>query len=348
MGAHYGQTSDNIEGRAYPPQQSRHQRARMQLRADIVQLFGDDGALLTTCPRAEVAFDAPIGSAARRVTLPDGTLFETDDHAAVEEAFGKAATSILHKLEQLHPRMIGFVAVAVFAVWVIWRYGLDIMASAALAMTPPQMIDAVDAGTLQTIDLTFAEPSISTADQQARANAIFDTLLATLDADTRATHDFQLEFRNMPGLGPNALALPGGTVILTDELIRLFPSQDVQAGVLAHEIGHIVEQHGMKQLYRSLGIAVLVTLMAGDTVAIVEEIVLEGNLLLSLNFSRESEREADEFGVTLASEAGYDPAGLVTFFEWIIAEMGDTSSWLSTHPSSAERVERLQELIDAQ
>ncbi len=348
MGATYGQTSAIIQGRAFPPMQSRSITAQMRMDGITVKVIAEDGAIICTCPRQSVRFDDPIGSAPRRATLPDGTLFETTDHKTVESAFGDTPGSIIHKLERLHPRMVGFIAVAIAATWVIWRYGLDILAAGALAITPPQVVDAIDAGTLQTIDFVIAVPTQSTAEERAIAQGVFDTLLATLDEDVRAAHDFRLEFRAMPGLGPNALALPGGTVIMTDEFMRLFPSEDIQAGVLAHEIGHVVEQHGLRQLYRSVGIAVLVALIAGDTVPIVEEILLEGNVLLSLTFSRRSENEADEFGVDLAQQAGYDPAGLITFFDWLQDEMGDTSSWLSTHPSSAERVDRLRALTEAQ
>ncbi len=348
MGAAYGQTSAILRGRAFAPLQSGGAAAQMRVSGATVEVLGEDGAILSACDRQVVRFDAPIGTAPRRVTLPDGTLFETADHQGVENAFGETTGSKIHKIERLHPRMVGFLLVGIAAVWVIWRYGLDILAAAALAITPPQVVDAIDTGTLQTVDLAIAEPTNSSAEQRAKANEVFSTLLDALDDDTRAAHDFQLEFRSMPGLGPNAVALPGGTVILTDEFMRLFPSEDIQAGVLAHEIGHVVEQHGLRQVYRSIGIAVFIALLAGDTVPIVEDIILEGNILLSLSFSRRSENEADSFGVDLAHRAGYDPAGLVMFFDWLQDEMGDSSSWLSTHPSSAERLERLQELIDAQ
>ncbi len=349
MPASFGHTNAVIKGRAFPPLQSRFVQAKLRVDAETAKLVDEAGAVLTSCPRVDVIIEQRIGRAPRRVTLPDGTLFESEDHDEIEDVFGVTAGSFIHRMERLHPRMIGFVVVAVFSVWMIWRYGLDIMAGVALALTPPQVIDAVDAGTLQTVDLIFAEPTASTSSEQKAAQAIFETLLATLDPDVRADHDFNLEFRAMPGMGPNALALPGGTVIMTDELMRLFPSPDVQAGVLAHEIGHVVEQHGMRQLYRSIGIAVFVALLAGDTVPIVEEMLLEGNVLLSLSFSRKAENEADSFGVELAAQAGYDPAGLIPFFEWIEHEIGDTaSSWLSTHPSSTERMQRLEELITSQ
>lgn len=332
-----------ISGRAYRPNSSRAELAELRVAADAARLLAEDGEVLAELPRAALRFEPRLGSAPRRATLPDGTLFETADHAAVAGLSGRGGEA-LHGLERFHPRLALALAGIVLAGWLIWRFGLDLMAAAAVALTPAPMIDAIDRGTLQTLDLTLAEPSTASEIERRALQTTFEALLAALDPGARAATDFRLEFRDMPGLGPNAVALPGGTVVVTDALLRQFPSPDVRAGVLAHEIGHIVGRHGLRKVYRSLGVAVLIALLAGDTVPIVEDIVLEGNVLISLSHSRRSERAADAFGVDLARRAGFDPAGLIEFFEWVAAEIGDSSGWLSTHPSSAERMQTLRRL----
>ncbi|MCX7646900.1 MAG: M48 family metallopeptidase [Rhodobacteraceae bacterium] len=335
----------SLRGRAIPAGSSRVHAAALHLSPDTAALVLDDGARLRECPRAALRVEPRLGAAARRIVLPDGTLFETDDHAAVESAFGRDGWSLVHAAERFRPRLVLVLLAIVGILWALWRYGLDLMAAAALALTPAAAIDAIDAGMRDTLDLTLAAPTSLPPAGRARAEAVFARLLAQLDPQTRAAHDFRLEFRALPGMGPNALALPGGTVILSDELVTMFPSDDVLAGVLAHEIGHVVAQHGLRQLYRSAGIAVLVALLAGDTVPIVEDIVLEGNVLLSLPFSRRSEAEADAFGVALAAKAGFAPAGLITFFDAIGARAGEGPSWLSTHPASQARSDAIRELI---
>lgn len=345
MGATYGQTAAVMRGRAFAPGQSRVHEAELRLSGETATVVLADGTPLSACPRAALTVEPRLGAMARRAVLPDGTLFESDDHDGFDAVLGRDHWSAIHAAEKFHPRLVLVVAAIVATAWALWRWGLDLVAAAALALTPAPMIDAIDAGSLQTLDLSLAEPSGLPLEDKARAEAIFARLLAALDPEMRAEHDFRLEFRDLPGMGPNALALPGGTVVLTDELVETFPSEDVQAGVLAHEIGHVVDQHGLRQLYRSLGIAVLVALLAGDTVPVVEDIVLEGNVFLSLTFSRRSEAEADAFGVELTREAGFDPAGLLTFFDHIADTYGDAPSWLSSHPSSAERQEAIRALI---
>ena len=130
-------------------------------------------------------------------------------------------------------------------------------------------------------------------------------------------------------------------------MVTVFDNEDVIAGVLAHEIGHVVEDHGLRQLYRSVGFYVLVALIAGDTGPILEDVLLEGGVLLSLSYSREHERAADAFGLRLADRAGYDPAGLLKFFASLPDARDTQSGWMSTHPASGERVEAIEEYIEA-
>jgi Zn-dependent protease with chaperone function len=340
-----GERPSEIAGRALPAGTSRILPAVLRVAPAGAALTLADGAVIAECPRAALRAEPRLGTGPRRVAFPDGTLFETNDHPAIDAVFGRDGWSLIHAAERFHPRLALAIVAIAGAAWMIWRHSLDLLAAVAVALTPAAVVDAVDAGIRDSIDLALAAPSALDAAEQARAGAVFARLLAGLESEMRGAHDFRLEFRALPGMGPNALALPGGTVILSDELVAMFPSEDVLAGVLAHEIGHVVKQHGLRQLYRSLGLAVLVALLAGDTAPIIEDVVLEGNVLLSLPFSRRSESEADAFGVALAARAGYDPAGLIAFFDKLAETRADGPSWLSTHPSSRARSEAIRDLI---
>ncbi len=320
----------------------------MVVRGADVALVGDDGANLGSVPLSDVVVDDPLGRAARKLTFPDGTVFETMDHAAIDTLIGPSRGATLHYFEAFRLRLVGVIAVCLFAGWLLWRYGLDILTAAALAMTPPVMIEQIDAGSMQTIDFVMAEPSqLSQADKD-KVTQIYQQLVAALPEDDRANHRFDLKFRHMPGSGPNAFALPGGTMIMTDEFVDRFGQPDILAGVLGHEIGHVVEQHGLRRIYRSLSMYLLVAFLAGDTGPLLEDVILEGNLLLSLSFDRHQETAADEFGLTLARDAGFDPAGLKSFFEEMARAYDgqEPAQWMSTHPSNAERTKAIQDFID--
>ena len=341
-----------LRGHAFAARSSYRQPARLITREggeDLwVDIQNDERAVLGSAHLSDLRIDAPLGSVPRKVTFPDGAVFETTDHEAIEALTGQTRGSLLHHYEGFNRRLFGVVAVCLAAAWVLWRYGLDIMAAVAISVTPPAVIEQIDVGTLQTIDFAMAEPSRLSDAQKSDVEKVYRRLVNSLPQDVQQDHSFELLFRDMPGMGPNAFALPGGTMVMTDAFVNDFPDADVMAGVLGHEIGHVVEQHGLKRIYRSLSMYLLIAFLAGDVGPILEDVVLEGNVLLSLSFSRAQETSADEFGLSLSKESGFDPAGLKVFFKKLDEEFGDMEppQWKSTHPSSAERVKAIDAYID--
>lgn len=341
-----------LQGHSYAARSSYRQPARLLTREggeDLwIDIQGKEHAVLGSAYLADIVVDPPLGGVPRKLTLPDGTVFETDDHDAIEALTGATRGSLLHHYEGFKPRLVGVVAVCLAAAWLLWRYGLDIMASVAVAFTPPVIIEQIDRGSMQTIDFSMSEPSQLSDAQKADVEKIYLRLVRSLPDELQSKHSFELLFRDMPGMGPNAFALPGGTMVMTDAFVNEFSEPDVMAGVLGHEIGHVVEEHGLKRIYRSLSTYILIAFLAGDTGPILEDIVLEGNLLLSLSFSRAQETSADKFGLSLSNEAGFDPAGLKVFFEKMDKKYEglEPAQWTSTHPSNAERVKAINTFLD--
>ncbi len=351
----YARFGLTLEGWAFPGGSSRKVPARLITRAPLdgkgdapfVDIVDADDRVIAAAHFDDVVIDPPLGRSPRRMNFPDEAMFETDDHYGVRALTGQTRGDLLSDYEAFRPRLVAVIAALVLCGWVIWRYGLDLMVSAAIALTPAGLLGYMDQGTLQTIDLTMAEETGLPEAERDRVGQIFSTLLAELPASEINDRDFKLLFRSMERIGPNAFAMPGGTIVMTDQFVEKFPQDDVLAGVLGHEIGHVVESHGLRQTYRSLGIYFLIGFLAGDTGPIIDEILLEGNLLLSLQFSRKHEASADAFGVRLTADAGYDPAGLQEFFREIAKGGLTPPQWLSTHPSSDERVKQIEGYINA-
>lgn len=332
-----------MHGRAYLARTSNQVEASLEIDASTATLKDAAGVTLTMCPAQDLQVDAPLGRADRRITLPDGTLFETPDHQAVAALTGQRSSDILHSAERFGPRLIYVTVAAILGVLAVWRFALPVLVWAAVALTPQPLRDAMDVGTLQAFDRTMASPTTLDQARQSEVQAIFENLISNLD--TPSPDDFRLHFRSVPHIGPNAFALPGGTIVITDALVQRFPDEDVIAAVLGHELGHVVEDHGLTQLYRSLGIFVLISLIAGETGPILEDVILEGGVILSLQYSRKHEAAADTFGLTLTERAGYDPAGLIAFFEALPDSKVEDTSWEATHPASGARIKAIREFL---
>ncbi|MEP2716011.1 M48 family metallopeptidase, partial [Pseudophaeobacter sp.] len=215
-----------------------------------------------------------------------------------------------------------------------------VLVALAVWMTPDAMVRQIDAATLSSLDLTMARPSQLSAHQQEKQQAILTKLMRHVDLPHR---NIDLQFSHIPGAGPNAMALPGGTLILTDTLVQDYGTDpDLIAGVLAHEIGHVAKDHSLKQLYSSLSIYLLIALLAGDIGPVLDSIALEGQTLFNLSFSRRHELEADTYALHLLTKSGYSLAGLERFFT-AVSRYDGNSDWLSSHPLSQDRLRNIDQ-----
>jgi beta-barrel assembly-enhancing protease len=148
----------------------------------------------------------------------------------------------------------------------------------------------------------------------------------------------------------NAFNAPGGLVYIYRGLIQAVASEAELAGVIAHEIGHGTARHGTQRLTQQYGMAMLASVVLGTDPGIVSEIVasiVAGGAIA--RFSQQQEYEADRLGVRTMAAAGYDPRGLVSFFE-TLREMqqrqpGAVEQFFATHPPTPRRIERAEEEI---
>jgi len=166
----------------------------------------------------------------------------------------------------------------------------------------------------------------------------------------------------------NALALPGGKMIVFHELIEKSDSPEELAGVLAHEISHIEKRHGVQQMIRTLGFSFLVSIFIGgfaegfETIETAAEI---GATLLFFKYSRNFEEEADKTALQKLIKGHINPEGFLLFFEKLdkleketLEKIADTeedketfyrvSDWISTHPASKDRIKNIKSALPSE
>ncbi len=143
----------------------------------------------------------------------------------------------------------------------------------------------------------------------------------------------------------NAFAFPGGYIVVTSGLLKNADAPEEVAGVLAHELTHVIERHGMKKLVRQAGLGVLIGIVFGDVSALSQLIEL-GAQLDSLSFDRDQEDLADEGAIQILQAASISPAYLAHFFEKIEkadAVTGDIPELFRTHPVTEDRINRVKQ-----
>lgn len=156
----------------------------------------------------------------------------------------------------------------------------------------------------------------------------------------------------------NAFALPAGYVYVNTGTILQSRNVSELAGVIGHEVGHVANRHVAQNYNRSRGVGiahqlgVLTAALVGGGAA-AQAASLGGGLAGSAylnSYGRDAEREADQFAVEVLPRAGYDPDGLVTFFETLRRETGGSAgpSWLSSHPATDERIAATRAAIRAE
>lgn len=190
---------------------------------------------------------------------------------------------------------------------------------------------------------------------QAALLAVTQPLTAAI-ADAR----YPFEFHIVNDSGLNAFALPGGVVVINSGLIQRADSANELLGVLAHEISHVTQRHGVRNIISSAGIVLTAQVLIGDASGLLATLASAAPLLLNQSYSRDFERDADTHGVALMRAAQIDPSGLETFFQKVIAhekklqeQVGNEDAaaalktlaqFVSTHPATEERIERIRKL----
>jgi predicted Zn-dependent protease len=157
------------------------------------------------------------------------------------------------------------------------------------------------------------------------------------------TEGTRLHFRKGGALGANALALPGGTIIVTDELAALIRHDGEFAAVAAHEVGHVMLNHSMRNLVQVAGAGLVLGWILGDLSA-VTDVVLVGapTVLQQLSYSRRFENEADQYSLVFLQQAGYSAA----CFAGLLEKLGEAHDigeqrfpdYMSSHPNMGARV----------
>jgi Zn-dependent protease with chaperone function len=319
---------------------------RFDAAAGLLEITGEGVALRV--PRAAVSVDSALGRTHRFVRLASGARCEVQAHAldALETALApwdRGRGSWLHRLERSWPLVAASVVLMAVLGWLAIRYGVPWGARQVAFLLPANITRELGQETLEAFDDTLFKLSALPARRQAELQRKFREFIAKSgDADS-----YRIAFRKSEPVGANALALPSGDIVITDDLVKLANDDDELLGVLAHECGHIVHRHALRGVLQNSTVFVVIALITGDVSSATAFGGALPAFLLQTKFSREFEAEADRHAVTMMKAAGLDPVHLARMLESLSKEHGESDlsalKYLRSHPPTPERLKAIED-----
>lgn len=312
----------------------------------LVHFRIDDGQLIIEYadgeemagPTSAVRVSSRVAHTRRTLWLPDGRQLQTDHNDAVDQLFPDRGglDALVHLLEQRWPIALGSVAVILASVITLYLLAIPWAADRAAALVPMSWEQKAGEHTLAALEsFGFSETGLPQERQEA-LQASFDRFVSELPEQ----RDYRLLLRDWDA--PNAFALPGGSVVFTDDLILLLDSDEEFLAVLAHEVGHLEHRHVLRSVLRSTSVAVLTAIVFGDVGGASSLIIAVPSTLVYSSYSRDFEREADAYAFAALKRRGLSPSAFASAMRKLEQSVGDVPedwSYLSSHPQTAERIE---------
>lgn len=303
--------------------------------------FGDH-----TAPLAGVTWPERQRHGQRQILLPGGGLLSFADAPAFDawaQASGRGDSAVVRWQQSWRLAALSLVLLAAGLAGA-YRWGLPWAVDRAVDALPPGVEQRLGEQVLSSLDGDWLKPSglapdVQQAWQQRWAAAI---ARARTHGGPAVPERFQIHIRDGgKSLGPNAFALPGGDIVITDALLKLLDDEpDAVTTVLAHELGHVEHRHGLRLMLRAGAVGVVASVIVGDFSTL---LAAAPAMFASNAYSRDNEREADLYGRTLARAGGVDTSRMAVFFERLAKKHASVDNnpvaiAFSSHPADEERV----------
>jgi predicted Zn-dependent protease len=292
-------------------------------------------------PILRLSISPRICGADRFITLPNGAQFQCAHHAILDSLPQESPTEgfVVWLEERLGIALASVAIVAVLLV-VSYFYGLPAAANYVVSRMPIETERALGKQTLVWLDSNkWFNPTNLAQDKRKSISDGFTVLCSDLPLKDY----YQLEFRDAPFIGANALALPGGIIVITDDMIKVAESTEEVLAVLAHEIGHVELRHTMKSILQNSAVALVATTVTSDAASLSVAVAGLPTLIARTKYSRDFESAADDYTFRLLKKKNYSPAHFASIMERLDKKRGENHhifAFVSTHPITEERIKR--------
>lgn len=313
---------------------SRVHRVSLSVNDGIASISGD---AQRTSPISELRVSERTRNGFRKVTFPDDAYLEINNAPEFDDllaATGYRDSAVVRMQQSWRNALIGLVAT--IAILVLgYLYALPIAADIVAKALPESVERSISKGTLEFLDKRVLAPSQLPAIRRDAITRKFQMMVPPKEG----APSYEIIFRKS-NIGPNAFALPSGQIIMTDELVKLMSNDEQVIGVLAHELGHLHERHLMRRIVQSSAIGAVITVIFGDVSSIIATVP---TVMLDMKYSRDAEREADDYAIAMMKANGIQLSQLSDSFERMKTKEGEAPPpYLSSHPSTDERIAHIK------
>ncbi|MDH3514442.1 MAG: M48 family metallopeptidase [Gammaproteobacteria bacterium] len=292
-------------------------------------------------PLDQLRVSPRIGHADRFISLPEGGQLQCPDNPLLDRLPQEGKTEgLVAWLDQRWWAALVSLVLTVSGLLAGYFVGLPLAAERVSERIPMEYEQTIGEQSLSWMD---SQKLFLPSQLQPEIQQTLEEGFARLHAGLPQDDYYRLEFRQSPATGPNAFALPGGIIVITDEMIINTNSPGEALAVLAHEIGHVELRHALRHVLQNSAVATVAATLTGDVSTLTLAVSGLPVLLAQAKYSREFELEADNYAYNLLKQHDLSPELFASLMERLSEKrpLNDKSwSFISSHPVTEDRIAR--------
>jgi predicted Zn-dependent protease len=336
------------QGYFYDGETARRHNATVYVEPQGLTIRLDDGTSIRRLYSQMRQTEASVGGQPVRIEFPGAgsqiLIIPDQEFVAAAREIAPGAPFRPERGDPRKPILVGLLAVGtlviVAAAAAIYLWVLPALAGVAADRVPVELEEHLGKVVLESIAKKVS--LCSSAGQTAALTEIVGVLAAAAPGQP---YDFEVTVVDDPTL--NAFAAPGGYIVVYRGLLEASESPEEIAGVLAHEMQHVIQRHVTRSLFRELALWVMLSTVTGDANTLLIQV---GRVAGGLSYRRQDEEAADREGMRLLQRARIDPAGMVNIYQKldeVEATLSGGLEYLSTHPAMDDRIAELEHMAAA-
>ncbi|WP_166426060.1 M48 family metallopeptidase [Paraglaciecola sp. 20A4] len=328
------------EAMFYPAGSARCLLVQLDFGAEDVRVLNANNEVLHILPLSQLRPAPKLAATCREVMLPNVGLLSFKPTPELDSLlYSSDKSQWAHMLENSYQGIAISLLLVPLCLFIIFKYIIPHAAERFAEVVPYSAINLASTHTLKALDNSMLQPSELTLSEQQTILSNWQLTLSQLALDRSY---YTLIFRKSDSLGANAFALPNGTIVVTDQFIKLIESrQDLLQAILLHEIGHVEHHHSMRLISQSLFSSLVIDYFFADVSGLIDAFAGISTTLVQNQFSSELEWEADNFALKQMKISGLDTENFALVLEKLmktIPEESNIDSWLQTHPLLRKRI----------